>query len=138
MASKGVTEQNLNRLFDDDLLTYVSYTKAERHLDVDLDEIIVDRSENQALWVGIDLGKRQKITQVAYCPRNDKNEVYKGNRYELFYWDKQWRSLGVKTAQDTFVHFGNIPSKALLRLKNLNEGKEERIFTVLNNQIQWH
>jgi hypothetical protein len=138
MASKGVTEQNLNRLFDDDLLTYVSYTKAEPHLDVDLDEIIVDRSENQALWVGIDLGKRQKITQVAYCPRNDKNEVYRGNRYELFYWDKQWRSLGVKTAQDTFVHFGNIPSKALLRLKNLNEGKEERIFTVLNNQIQWH
>lgn len=138
LSSEGVSRLNLERLFDDDLLTYVCYTRTEPGLDIDMDEIIVDKSSKPLLWVGLDLGQNHTITSVEFCPRNDKNEVYKGKRYELFYWDNQWKSLGVKTATDTLVSYKKIPCGALLLLRNLAEGKEERIFTIQNNKIQWH
>ena len=138
LASEGVTQGNIDRLFDNDLLTYVRYTRVEPNLNIDMGEIIVDKSEKPQLWVGLDLGQVQTITNVEFCARNDKNEIYKGNRYELLYWDNKWKSLGVKTATDTLVLYQNIPKGALLLLRNLTEGKEENIFTIRDNKIMWH
>lgn len=138
IASAGVSPLNIRRLFDEDLLTYVSYTRTEPKLNIDLDEIIVDKSTDEYVWVGLDLGKKQTVTAVEFCPRNDKNEIYKGHRYELFFWDNQWRSLGTRIAQDTFVSYPNVPQRALLLLKNHTEGKEVRIFSVIDNELRWH
>lgn len=138
LSSEGVSQSNMERLFDEDLLTYVRYTLSEPGLEKDSDEIIVDVNHDSLLWVGLDLGQVQTLTHVEYCPRNDKNEVYKGNWYELFYWDNQWKSMGSKMATDTLVTYNKIPAGALLLLRNLTEGKEERIFTIENNKIRWH
>ena len=138
LSSEGASRRNIERLFDDDLLTYVRYTIAEPGLETDSDDIMVGKNTDSLLWVGLDLGQIQTITHVEFCPRNDKNEVYKGNRYELFYWDNQWKSMGSKVAIDTLVTYEKIPAGALLWLRNLTEGKEERIFTIQNNNIRWH
>lgn len=138
LSSEGASQSNIERLFDDDLLTYVRYTLSEPGLDTDSDEIMVDKNNDSLLWVGLDLGQIQTITHVEFCPRNDKNEVYKGNWYELFYWDNKWKSMGSKMATDTLVTYEKIPAGALLLLRNLTEGKEERIFTIENNKIRWH
>jgi len=80
-------------------------------------------------YVGLDLGKPYRITRIGYLPRNDDNAVVPGVRYELFYWDDGWRSLGVRPgADDRTVTFDNVPAHALLRLHNTEEGVENRIF----------
>lgn len=138
LSSEGTSRNNIVRLFDDNLLTYVRYTLSEPGLDKDTEEIMVKGYHDSLLWVGLDLGQVQTVTHVEFCPRNDKNEVYKGHKYELFYWDNQWKSMGSQMATDTLVTYEKIPSGALLLLRNLTEGEEERIFTIENNKIRWH
>lgn len=79
-------------------------------------------------WVGLDLGEQHKIKKIIYTPRNNINFIYKGDRYELFYWDKKhWNSLGQQVAMaDSLVYI--VPRNALLYLKNHSHGKDERIF----------
>jgi hypothetical protein len=57
--------------------------------------------------------------------------------YELFYMDDDWISLGVKEATGDSITFDKIPENALLWLRNLDEGKEERIFTLENGKQIW-
>jgi hypothetical protein len=57
--------------------------------------------------------------------------------YELFYWDNAWISLGVKTATSSSITYDEIPGNALLWLRNLDEGKEERIFTLVDGKQVW-
>ena len=60
----------------------------------------------------------------------------KGEDYELFYWDKQWKSLGKQKAQDTLLHYNNVPKNALLWLRNLTKGREEHVFCIDENKKQ--
>ena len=82
------------------------------------------------------------------------------NREELervlqYYSQKETDSLHLKSAQFLITHmpghyswqsealgqditFHHVPSKALYWLQNLTEGKEERIFTVENDEIVFH
>ena len=46
--------------------------------------------------------------------------------------------MGVKTATDYTITFDNVPDNALLWLRNLTEGREERIFTYENGRQVWH
>ena len=51
--------------------------------------------------------------------------------YELFYWDREWKSLGrqVGSRQLQYLEYDNVPDNALLLFRNLTKGKEEWIFT---------
>ncbi len=90
------------------------------------------------LWVGLDFGKPVRISQIEFCPRNDDNELSPGDKYELFYWDNRWMSLGKQVASDYSLEYINVPKGALLLLRNLTKGREERPFTYENEvQIWW-
>lgn len=89
-------------------------------------------------WAGLDFGKPQKVKKAVYTPRNDINFIYKGDVYELFYWDKkQWNSAGKQTATaDSLVY--SVPRNTLLYLKNHSNGKDERIFEYRDGkQLFW-
>ena len=88
-------------------------------------------------WVGLDFGKPVKIDRILYTPRGDGNMVEPGDTYELSYWhDGHWNSLGSKKATTMSVSYDNIPEGALLLLRDLTKGKEERIFMIDENGKQ--
>ncbi len=80
-------------------------------------------------WIGLDFGKKVKISKIRYIPRGDGNMVEPGDVYELFYWDGEcWLSLGQKQAETVVITFDNIPEGALLLLRDVTKGHDERIF----------
>jgi hypothetical protein len=94
-----------------------------------------------ARYVGIDLGENNasSITKIKFMPYSDDNAVKEGDSYQLYYWDNEWISLGIKIAgKGKFVQFINVPRNALLLLKNIGEGVQERIFLYKHGkQIFW-
>ncbi|MCM1450358.1 MAG: hypothetical protein NC082_08445 [Clostridiales bacterium] len=49
----------------------------------------------------------------------------------MYFWtDGKWKSLGQKTASDISLVYDNVPEKALLLLRDLSKGKDERIFMI--------
>ena len=111
------------KLFDDNILSFASFPKP--------------KNKATPLWIGFDFGKEITIDALGICPRNDKNNIIKDLDYELFYWDRRWVSLGVKTAEDYYLVFNNVPQDALLYVKCTTEGKENRIFTYEKNRQVW-
>ena len=88
-------------------------------------------------WVGLDYGKPTLLNKVFFCPRTDDNDVSPGDEYELFYWDDQWSSLGKQSAQEHQLIYNNVPKNALLLLRDLTKGREERPFTYENGKQIW-
>ncbi len=90
-------------------------------------------------WVGYDFGPGQSsaITRIEYCPWNDGNNIERGDRYELLYYDRGWHSLGQKTADDITLVYDNVPSGAMLWLRDLTKGQEERIFSYQDGKQVW-
>jgi len=60
-----------------------------------------------------------------------------GATYELFYWDKEWVSLGEQTAGDKALKFENAPQGALFWMVEEGSRKEERIFTWDGDRQVW-
>lgn len=79
----------------------------------------------------------KKTVKMRYCPRSDTNFIESGDNYELFYWDEAWISLGTNKATDVSIIYKNVPKGALLWLRDLTKGKEERIFTYENEKQIW-
>ncbi len=90
-------------------------------------------------WVGIDAGKiPKKLCRVGILPRNNWNVVEKGHEYELLVFNKGWRSFEFKKATDFHIDFDHVPHNVVMILKDLTEGKQERIFTYHNGwQLFW-
>lgn len=90
-------------------------------------------------FVGLAFDRPVSIHEIRFLPRNDLNSIQSGDTYELLYWNnQQFLSLGKKTATDTVVVYDNVPKGALLWLRDLSGGREERIFTWEDNmQIWW-
>lgn len=91
-------------------------------------------------WVGLDLGSPTKLSRIGYLSRNDGNFIVEGHEYELFYWSEgQWNSLGKRTGsrKTQAVEYDDVPRGALLLLRNLTKGKEERIFTYEDGRQVW-
>jgi hypothetical protein len=88
-------------------------------------------------FVGLKLDTPSQINKIRYLARNDMNSIQIGDEYELFYWDKSFKSLGKKIATDTIVSFNNVPKNSVLWLRDLTEGKEERIFTWEGGKQVW-
>jgi hypothetical protein len=76
----------------------------------------------------LDFGKQEKVNRIRILPRNADNGIVIGNRYELFYWDNEWKSCGEKSAKYNFVQFGNIPAGTIYWLRNSTKGQEEQPF----------
>ena len=80
-------------------------------------------------WVGLDLGERKAVGQVAYTPRHRDNFVRPGDTYELFVCEGgEWKSAGTQVAQSDSLLYHDIPSDAFLLLRNHTRGVDERIF----------
>lgn len=89
-------------------------------------------------WIGMDFGKAVSIRKVRCVPRTDDNCIHFGDTYELKYWDTDnWRSLGVKTANENYLVYEHVPGNALLWLSNLTRGRDERIFIYKDNKQIW-
>lgn len=86
---------------------------------------------------GIDLGFSHYIDEIIYYLKNDGNFIIPNEEYELFYYDMGWVSCGRKTAKDFTISYNNIPMNALLLLRNVSQGTEERIFTYENDEQVW-
>lgn len=111
---------NAQSAMDSDILTYYHHQK--------------DSTD----YIGLDLGRPRRLTAIEYAPRTDNNGIVPGDTYELFYWDNQWISAGKQTASCKQLTYSQIPSGTLYWLRNLTQGKEERIFTYENgHQIWW-
>lgn len=76
--------------------------------------------------------KRRRIGKILFVPRNDDNFIREGDEYELFYQNgiKGWESLGKQVATTDTLIYNNIPSGALLWLRDLTRGREEQLFTL--------
>jgi hypothetical protein len=72
-----------------------------------------------------------------YTPRNRRNFIEAGDEYQLYYYDRTWKSLGVQIARADSIIF-SAPTNALLYLKNNSKGNQERIFEYTKGkQIFW-
>lgn len=116
----NVPDSTVGNIFDNNYLTYA-------------------QKAVHGYWVGLDLGKDNKDTIgcIEFCPRHDMNMIRKGHEYELFYFDMRWRSLGKQIAVADSLKFDNVPSNALLWLRNHTDGMEERPFTYENDKQVW-
>jgi hypothetical protein len=88
-------------------------------------------------WFAIDAGKPVQLTSFRMMVRNNMNIIEPGDTYELLYFDNAWYSLGKKVAEDYKISFNGVPHGALLLLKNLSKGKEERVFQYNNGKQDW-
>jgi hypothetical protein len=89
-------------------------------------------------WVGLDLGKPESVGRIGYMTRNDDNNIRIGDTYELFYWDMDWVSLGKQIADDFSLTFHHVPQNALLLLRDLTRGTDERIFLYKDVKQLWY
>ncbi|WP_026712481.1 hypothetical protein [Flavobacterium daejeonense] len=85
--------------------------------------------------LGLKFKKPTLIHSVAFQARNDGNHINTGDEYELFYWDKEWKTLGRQIARDTVLYYST-PANSLLWLKDNTNGKEEHVFTIDKNKKQ--
>ncbi|MEI6865147.1 hypothetical protein [Flavicella sp.] len=86
--------------------------------------------------LGLKFSKPKHIGFIEFQVRNDDNHINIGEEYELFFWNKKWKSLGRKIAADTLLRY-NVPKNSLFWLKNLTKGKEEHVFTIDENGKQF-
>lgn len=109
----------LNNISDENLLSYF------------------DIGNLKNIWVGLDFGSPKNISALFFCPRTDDNDISPGDKYELFYWNKKWISLGKKIANSNSLTYEKVPRNSLLWLQNQTKGKEERPFTYDNEKQIW-
>ena len=85
-----------------------------------------------------DFGSPVAVAKIRYLPRNDDNQVTADHRYRLDYYDKDGAHMvGEQTATTDSVTFTGVPSNALYILHDLTKGREERIFTIENEEVRW-
>ncbi|MGB3368394.1 MAG: discoidin domain-containing protein, partial [Acidaminobacteraceae bacterium] len=91
-------------------------------------------------WVGMDFGEPKTVKTIRFLGRNDDNFINHDDNYELYYWkNNQWISLGKRkdTDKSNTLIYKNAPMGVLFLLRNHTKGREERVFTYMNNQQIW-
>lgn len=97
-----------------------------------------DYKDGSGGWAGLELDRPTKISRIVYTPRNRDNYLRPGDTFELFYCDKEWKSLGlIKDNNSDSLLYKDVPRGALLYLKNHTRGIQERIFTFENGEQKW-
>ena len=117
----AVNGHKLENLFDGEVLTFYS------------------RRFPDDGWAAVEFEEPQHISRVRFLPRNDDNFIRDGEQYELFYWDgRRFASIArMEGNEEGVLYVDNVPTHALLLLRNLTKGKEERIFTYENGEQVW-
>lgn len=89
-------------------------------------------------WYGLAFDTPVTIDRFRCAPRTDDNLIHSGDTYELKYWSGNgWTSLGRQVAREKYLVFDNVPDNAILWLRDLTQGREERIFTYENDRQVW-
>lgn len=98
------------------------------------------KGQDMKYSITLDLGKgnEQQVSRIKFCPSTDLNFVEKGHLYELYYFDKTWEMINRVYSKSDRLTFENVPSDAILLLKDKSAGKEERIFEYTNGKQIWH
>lgn len=106
----------------------------------DNDPLTFFHSNDTLSWGGLELDTPTVISKIRYIIRNDDNGIRKGHEYELFYMDKGvWKSAGKQIAvEDDRLVYKQTPKGALYWLRDYTKGREERIFEIKENIINWH
>lgn len=114
-----------------------NFPNISRAVDGDILSYLYQKSEGIIEPLVFSLDTLQQIRRLYFIARTDDNYVWKGDTYELLYFDgkKGWKSLGVKTATSEYICF-DAPGNALLWLRNRTKGREEQVFIYRNNR-QW-
>ena len=117
----AVNGHKLENIFDGDVLTFYS------------------RQFPDDSWAAVEFEEPQHISEVRFLPRNDDNFIREGEQYELYYWDgRRFASIArMEGNREGVVYVDNVPTNALLLLRNHTKGKEERIFTYENGEQVW-
>lgn len=100
-------------------------------------ETSFDYKQSSGGWSGLDLISPQRITKIVYTPRNRDNYVRPKDVYELFFFDKEWKSLGVQESSSDSLLYKNVPHNVLFYLRNYTRGVDERIFIYENNKVKF-
>lgn len=86
----------------------------------------------------IDLGQSRRVERIDFFPWNDGNFIVPGHEYELAFWDcDRWLTIDRRISNGYDIRFDRIPRGALLILRDLTEGIEERPFTLHNGKQIW-
>jgi hypothetical protein len=84
-----------------------------------------------------DLHDKKTITVT----QEEKHLLFRpGRKYQLYYWNNEWRSLGAKVPApgSSSVQFDNVPAHALLLLlPEYSEGKERPFMILDDGKVQW-
>lgn len=120
-TGEGVDISHLEFLYDDNTATYCRGLQPGYTITLDVGN-----------------GKASKVDSIKYSPSTDLNFVEKGHFYELYYFDTSWHLVGRQIAKNEMLSFKNVPTDAILLLKNKTSGHEERIFEYINGAQIWH
>ena len=90
-------------------------------------------------WCGVEFEEPVHLSEIRFIPRNDGNYIIEGDTYQLYYWDNgDWQMAGEqKGNREGVLWFDKVPSKALFLLRDITQGKQERIFTYENGEQIW-
>lgn len=105
----------------------------------DNNELTSALTEKEEYWLGasLDSVEPRYIHRIEIVPHNDGNFIDIGDRYLLCYFDEEWISLGEQIASTNILTYNSVPKGALLLLKNLSKGNDERIFTIERGRQVW-
>ena len=115
--ASGNKPEDVEKAFDGKILTYT----------------------NAQEWIGMDFGKPTLVSAIRFITRTDDNGINPGQTYELSYWTQHGEQVvEQKVATADSICFHAVPRGALLWLKNLETGLEERPFIVDENRILYY
>ena len=77
------------------------------------------------------------IQSTDYPAKGGTKSALARDTYELFYFDFGWISLGKQVADKNYITYPGVPDNALLLLRDLSKGREERIFLYREGKQVW-
>ena len=87
------------------------------------------------------LGAERVLDHISYIRRGDGNDIFPGETYELYYWDKGQMVLFDMWEADDISHpVKGIPADRLYYIKCSSKGTQQRIFEYDREKakIIWH
>lgn len=104
---------------------------------VDNNFFTIPQIKSRGYQIIFNLEMPTKIDEITLVTKNDGNFVNPGHYYTLLYYDMGWKPICNKRATAYSITFENVPTNALLLLKDNTEGVEERPFIFKNGKQEW-
>lgn len=92
---------------------------------------------SQKAFVDFNLGDMYRLSRIVYVPYSN-SYIYPDSEYELFYWDGEWKSVGVKKLKNEGISFDNVPHGCLYMIWNKKDKLQyQRIFMYEDGFVIW-